>query len=553
LAIEEHMLKHSVAPLKSARIWLSGSIPDQADPTKMKAFIAGFADQVFRAGGSIVHGSQPAIWPILVERAAAFQAVGGSRDCLTLAVSSRYTRHSAQRIPLDEWRQHAVVQEVPATDEIERQSLDRLRSWMADRSDAVVLVGGNWWDEHAGRAGVPIEFELARERGLPSFLLGGFGGAVAGYLDANPEILDSLKNGLDETTNREIAIDRDPDRMVDVVLAQLLRLPLVRGEPAGGASFRILALDGGGIKGTFTAAALAEWERLTHARIADHFDLVAGTSTGGILALGLGMGLEARDILSFYETRGAVVFPLTSLRRKARYWVRSLFQPKFPQEVLRQELKMAFAQAPRRTMHESICRLVIPACHARTGAIHLFRTNHHPDLAADRDRVAIDVALATAAAPTYFRAAEVNGQSYVDGGVWANNPVMAAIVEAVSRLRIPLNHVDILSVGTTSEPYSGRHTLRSGLAGWAWQGRIITLLMHAQQQATSELAGTLAGRARLLRVDQTLVPGEVSLDKVASISDLRDYGREAAGHPDIVAQIRARFVNGVPANRWDGF
>jgi hypothetical protein len=66
----------------------------------------------------------------------------------------------------------------------------------------------------------------------------------------------------------------------------------------------------------------------------------------------------------------------------------------------------------------------------------------------------------------------------------------------VARLRVPVNHIDILSIGTTSEPYSGRETLTSGLAGWARKTRIISLLMYAQAQGTSELANSLAGRAR---------------------------------------------------------
>ena len=102
--------------------------------------------------------------------------------------------------------------------------------------------------------------------------------------------------------------------VVNRVIEQLGRLPLVRGEPLGKTTFRILALDGGGIKGTFTAAVLAKWEELTQLRLAEHFDLIAGTSTGGILALGLGMGLAAKDILRFYVDRGPTVFLATSLR-----------------------------------------------------------------------------------------------------------------------------------------------------------------------------------------------------------------------------------------------
>jgi hypothetical protein len=74
--------------------------------------------------------------------------------------------------------------------------------------------------------------------------------------------------------------------------------------------------------------------------------------------------------------------------------------------------------------------------------------------------------------------------------------------------------------------------------------------MHAQAQGTSELANSLAGRVRLLRVDQTVVPGEVSLDNVDRIGDLKDYGARAAGQPDTLAQVKARFLNGITPEPW---
>jgi hypothetical protein len=129
---------------------------------------------------------------------------------------------------------------------------------MVERCDVVVAVGGRWWLENPIGAGIPIEFELAQSRGLPCFLLGVFGGAAAGYLKDNPEILRNLRNGLDKDHNEALATAPDAADVALRVVGQLGRLPLVRGKPGGGRNFRILALDGGGIKGTFTAAALAD-------------------------------------------------------------------------------------------------------------------------------------------------------------------------------------------------------------------------------------------------------------------------------------------------------
>src|SRR3954447_18387429 len=93
--------------------------------------------------------------------------------------------------------------------------------------------------------------------------------------------------------------------------------------------FRILSLDGGGIMGAFAASALATFERATGRRIAEHFDLITGTSTGGIIAIGLAMGKSAAEICQFYEEEGATIFPGRVGVGKWFGWVRGLFRPKF--------------------------------------------------------------------------------------------------------------------------------------------------------------------------------------------------------------------------------
>jgi uncharacterized protein len=378
-------------------------------------------------------------------------------------------------------------------------------------------------------------------------------GVLATKTGATAYVIQYRIGGRGAPSNRAIAGETDAEALADTIAGQLARLPLVHGETLGGSAFRILSLDGGGIRGTFTAAALAELEKTCGLKAADHFDLIAGTSTGGILAAGFGMGLSAAEMLTFYRERGPAVFPLTSLGAELCYRLRAFFSPKFAQETLKRELQAAFAKAGGLELRNARCRLVIPACHARTGGAHLFRTNHHPALTTDAGTSAVDVAVATAAAPTYFRAAEVAGAAYVDGGVWANNPVMAAIVEAAAWLRVPLNRIDILSVGTTSDLYAGGATLNSGLAGWLWKARILGLLMHAQGQGAGALAKALTGGVRLLRLDQSVLPGEVSLDGVDGIPDLIDYGTEAARDPDTLAQVKARFLNGVRALDWERF
>jgi uncharacterized protein len=73
-------------------------------------------------------------------------------------------------------------------------------------------------------------------------------------------------------------------------------------------TFRILSLDGGGVRGAYSAAALAEIEEQAKVKIIDYFDLITGTSTGGILAIGLGLGFSAKDLLDFYQQKAKDIF-----------------------------------------------------------------------------------------------------------------------------------------------------------------------------------------------------------------------------------------------------
>ncbi len=279
-------------------------MPPDADASYQSAlriFVRHFAEQLFRGGAHIIHGSHPTFTPILLEEAAKHIANGGRKDCLTLAVSRLWSKDTSS-VPVQEWRQTCMVYETPEAttgDSSRDDSLTILRQWMSERCDAFVAAGGLWWEQIAGRAGLPVEAGLAVERGLPCFLLGGLGGAAKDYIANYPEVLRTLRNGFDYATNKELAMEQNIPGIVHTICSQLQRLPLVRGRVSDGISFRILALDGGGIKGAFTASVLATLEDSLNAPIATQFDLIAGTSTGGILAIALGMGLRPADMVQF--------------------------------------------------------------------------------------------------------------------------------------------------------------------------------------------------------------------------------------------------------------
>jgi patatin-like phospholipase/acyl hydrolase len=314
--------------------------------------------------------------------------------------------------------------------------------------------------------------------------------------------------------------------------------------------FRILSLDGGGIKGAFTAAVLASFEADTKLEILDHFDLIAGTSTGGILAIGLALGLTAEELLSFYRERGPRIFPATSLIERTAGTLRQIFSgPKISQGTLRQEL---FAILGDRKFGEAHCRLVIPSYDAMSNRIYVFKTAHHPRLRYDIDAPAVDVALATSAAPTYFAAAPFpthRDGSYVDGGVWANCPALVGLVEATAILRQPLSNIDILSIGTTTAPFSiSKNRNASALR---WNVGLINLMFEAQMEAALAQASLLV-EDRLHRVNFVASPSEFSLDNASSnaIAKLSNVGWQTARKREHTEVIRARFLNGVSVDKF---
>jgi len=304
--------------------------------------------------------------------------------------------------------------------------------------------------------------------------------------------------------------------------------------------FRILSLDGGGIKGAFTASVLAAIEDEIKEPIGEYFDLIAGTSTGGILALGLGFRIPAKKIVEFYRDMGPQIFPVTG-----RLGIRGLFQQLLGTKYSHADLRAALIQVlGDKKFGESKNRLIIPTYDAIGGRIFLFKTAHHPRFRYDIDALAVDVALATSAAPTYFAASPFPthvGSSFVDGGVWANNPVLAAIIEAVCFLNVPIDQIDALSIGTTAAPFNIANNRDAGII--KWNVGMINLMFEAQAEAASEQAKLLL-KSRVLRIDVVTKPGEFSLDKATpnKIAQLMHLGRGAAVKREILEAVKARFV-----------
>jgi Patatin-like phospholipase len=285
--------------------------------------------------------------------------------------------------------------------------------------------------------------------------------------------------------------------------------------PGDGKFFRILSLDGGGIRGVFPAAFLARLEEHLEHPIGRYFDLIAGTSTGGIIAIGLGLGLSAGDILKLYVEQGSAIFDQE--HGAVKNWVRAkvrgmahLFVTKHSSEPLRRALEGVLG---RRRLGESRTRLVIPAWHPVLERVYIYKTAHHPRLETDYRQPAIDAAIATAAAPTFLKPHMTESAvELVDGGVWANNPIGVAAIEAIGMLGWPGDRLKILSIGTINEPGKLRRLrgkLPMVIGGAALHGRPGAQLSRHREDhhwrrpsAKSDLAHRSDGAGRAIHVGQ---------------------------------------------------
>lgn len=241
---------------------------------------------------------------------------------------------------------------------------------------------------------------------------------------------------------------------------------------------KILAIDGGGIRGLIPALLLEHLEEEAGQPASELFDLVTGTSTGGILALGLVTPLEdgtprytAGELAELYRSEGDRIF-----HRSFWYWLRSganLADAKYPTGGIEQVLEKYFGET---RLSESLVPVVITSYEIERRMPWFFKSRKasDPELADEYDFPMAKVARATSAAPTYFDphrldAPEDESDYYalVDGGVYANNPAMCAWAEA--KVMWPDEEILLVSLGTgkLTRRIALQRAERWGVAGWA--------------------------------------------------------------------------------------
>lgn len=265
--------------------------------------------------------------------------------------------------------------------------------------------------------------------------------------------------------------------------------------------------------------------------------MVAGTSTGGIIALGLARGLTAQQILDIYMQRGVEVFPRMG-------WVRRRWKKGWQFLLNRCDSAALYALIDEvvgpRQLWESEVRLCIPSAGTRHFEPFIFKTPHHPDYRLDWSQPMALVAKTTSAAPAHFKPVVAeDGHEFIDGGVWANNPVMIAVADALSCFDIRREQLQVLSMGCGRTRYEMTWWRRKlgGLLTWT---ELMFQTMEIQSQNVIGQARLIAGGDRVLRIDAPALLHPI---------ELWDWERSAAELPALAEEL-VQLLGAVPADRF---
>ncbi len=294
----------------------------------------------------------------------------------------------------------------------------------------------------------------------------------------------------------------------------------------------VLALDGGGMRGLYSATLLQTLaDRFARERgvqaldVGRGFDVIAGTSTGGILATALAAGVSMSEVQKLYRERGSQIFrnPFPSRgdtlsRARSGGWLfRSWFSSANGNRSLAAALKEVFGNETIGQLYERRgIRLCVPTTGLLRHSPRVFKTPHLQYKDRDDELSLVDICMATSAAPVFLPLVSLGedspaGDAYSDGGLWANNPVLVGLIEGLA-VSDPEQPVHVLSVGTCS-PTSGAgpvSRLDRGIRYWLQGVRLLTLTMDAQGQAAHYSARLLAAELRRLGKNVALLRCEGS-------------------------------------------
>ena len=249
---------------------------------------------------------------------------------------------------------------------------------------------------------------------------------------------------------------------------------------------KVLCISGGGVKFSIPATVLAEMEASTGKRIVDMFDLIVGTSAGGIIAAALGAGKPAAEIADMYQSKAGVIFGRTLAQKVIS--ADGLTGPKYQAGGLHDTVKDFLGSQSIKTSQVPI---LVTSADFYTLNLQLFKS-----WTGDFDQFSFsDIALASSAAPTYFPAYKTRGYQFIDGGMFANYPVLIGMEEGF-KAGYSAENIRMLSIGTGFLPQKGFDSTGWGDIQWIRHNGgtpIIDTVFELTKQKDLYLAGQRLG------------------------------------------------------------
>ncbi len=256
--------------------------------------------------------------------------------------------------------------------------------------------------------------------------------------------------------------------------------------------FRILTVDGGGIKGLYSSTILEVLEEKYNCRMSDHFDMFCGTSTGGLIALGLSANIPAKEISKLYVEKGEEIFPPMSSMKAA--YRQAVSGGKFSDKPLKEALQNLLQD---KKLKESRAFLYIPSFCITTGLPYTFRY-YGADHDLDNEVTYVDVALSTSAAPTLLPVHTIESmgnKQFIDGGTWADNPTAFALMEAIQYFvgeGKPYDSIEILSISSLDKSITYPAGSPTDKSLKDWKDDLFEIMMSSQSQSTDALVEQMA-------------------------------------------------------------
>tara|TARA_R110000787_G_scaffold69321_2_gene154389 strand:+ start:385 stop:1350 length:966 start_codon:yes stop_codon:yes gene_type:complete len=277
--------------------------------------------------------------------------------------------------------------------------------------------------------------------------------------------------------------------------------------------YQILALSGGGYRGLFTAAFLSNCEMTFKSTCADKFDLIAGTSIGALLAAGVAVGLPALTLKNAMMKHGPVIFKPKRFGFLKRLAIGAPYDTRILYSAIKDTLGAEVANTP---LSRIDAPLMISAVNYTHGTTEIFRSRGLVGAKAS-DITLAEAVLASAAAPTFFPLVKAGTDQFADGGLVANAPDMAAILETIAAQRAPLETLYTLSVGTAGRRHGAalhKAPLNPSIVSWFFYRGLIQTTMAAQEDLALRQAAALLGTHHL-RVDEE--PTEAQVPAISSL------------------------------------